>query len=292
LTQPPRKDPLLELGCLIPGAIAITFFVYLAVEEPRDATISFWYIAVVVALLIACAAWSRRNPYSASARAFAIQEFERVRVAMGKRLDSLCLLSPREFEIALGRVFETQGWAVEVTPAVADGGKDLILKRSGRTTLVEAKRFAPGRRVGRPLLMKLHSAVVHERADAGMFVTTSDYTEPAREFAELNQIQMIDGNHLAAMLLSAYPEPQGPTHLSSMCTKCGAVVPFPDADLGAKPCPEGHSVPNPIPAHARTPERPACRECGCDMARVRIKGTRYYRLLCPSCKTGVTSWDS
>lgn len=290
--QPARRDPLVELGCLIPAGIAISFFVYLAVNDPRGTNVSLAYIGAILALVGVVAAWGRRNPYTRAAQEFARGEIERVRLAMGQRLDSLHLLSPREFEVALGRLFEVQGWTVQVTPAAADGGKDLILRRSGNTVLVEVKQFAPGHKVGRPLLMKLHSAVVHERADGGIFVTTSEYTEPATEFAELNQLRLIDGTHLAALLLSAYPEPQAPTYLSAMCRKCGAIIPYPESRLDSKPCPNGHVVPNPIPAPLRARERPACRNCGAEMARVRVKGTGYHRFVCPVCKSGVTSWDT
>lgn len=289
MAQSLSKDPLVDLGCLIPAGIAISFFAYLAFNDPKGTSVSLQYIGGILGLVGLAAVWGRRNPYSRAARVFASQQIERVRLDMGRRLDSLHLLSPRQFEIALGRLFATEGWTVEVTPATADGGKDLILRRNSNTILVEVKQFAPGRKVGRPLIMKLHSAVVHERANGGIFVTTSEYTEPAREFAELNQLRLIDGDHLAVMLISAYPDSQEPLCLNAMCKKCGEVVPFPDSDVVSNPCPNGHQILSPWPANPRADAQPACQDCGAEMARVRLAGTRHYRFVCPLCRSGINS---
>lgn len=285
-----KKDPILERGCVIPAGLAIAFFVYLALDDPRGWGVSLKYIAAIMALLVATAAWGRRTPYARAAVTFARGEVERIRRAMGQRLDSLHLLTPRDFEFALGRLFEGQGWQVEVTAHAADGGKDLILRRNNATVLVEVKQFASENKVGRPLIMKLHSAVVHERADAGIFVTTSYFTEPAREFAELNQIQLIDAPRLAGMLLDVFPAQDSP-QLKAMCGKCGVVAPYCGDSAASQKCACGHELANPIPPNLRVPEATLCPNCNAEMARLRVKGTRYHRFKCPVCQGGIVPWD-
>ncbi len=282
----PQKDPLVAPGCLIGLGTAIVVLVAIGVSEPNTGPVTGEWIGALVVLATVIAVLDRRRPYTRAARAFQQEEAERVQVAMGQRLDSLHLLTPREFEFAVARLFTAEGWQVEVTAATADGGKDLILRRNTQTILVEVKQFAPDRKVGRPLVMKLHSAVIHERATGGVFVATSAYTAPAREFAELNEINLIDGGELAARLLSAFPEAQGPTYLRAMCRTCASVVPFEELNLDSKPCPHGHAVANPIPLRFRPTERAHCPMCGAEFARVRTPGSRLYRYVCPVCRKG------
>jgi len=287
----PKKDPLFELGCVVPSVIAIAFFVYVDIGDPAATRISAIYIAAILFLVGVVTARGRANPYSRAAKTFADSEVERVRLALGERIDGLLLLSPREFEIALGRLFETQGWDVVVTPASGDGGKDLVLQREGMRILVEAKQFSPERKVGRPLVMKLHSAVTYERANGGILITTSKFTEPAREFAELNQLSLVDGAHLATMLAVAYPVRHEPMYLRAMCRKCGEVVPFKGSDHDTDRCSNGHLIKNPFGTPGGMMDRPGCPKCGAQMARIRIKGSRYYRLKCPVCGSGIMSWE-
>lgn len=46
-----------------------------------------------------------------------------------------------EFENYLGFIFQEKGYHVDTTPASNDYGADLILKKNGITTVVQAKRY-------------------------------------------------------------------------------------------------------------------------------------------------------
>jgi restriction system protein len=50
--------------------------------------------------------------------------------------------------------------------------------------IVECKRHAPDRPVGVAVVRALHGVAQHERVNAAMVMTTSYFSEPAREFAE------------------------------------------------------------------------------------------------------------
>ncbi|MGN6512577.1 MAG: restriction endonuclease, partial [Lysobacteraceae bacterium] len=57
-------------------------------------------------------------------------------------LDSLAAMSWREFEMLVGEAFRRQGYLVEETGlGGADGGIDLIVRRQGRTELVQCKQW-------------------------------------------------------------------------------------------------------------------------------------------------------
>lgn len=57
-------------------------------------------------------------------------------------LDSLRALSWRQFELLVGEAFRRQGYTVEETGlGGADGGIDLVLRKHGKLTLVQCKRW-------------------------------------------------------------------------------------------------------------------------------------------------------
>ena len=96
------------------------------------------------------------------------------------RLD---VLSGYEFEKFCAMVFDRLGYGrIENLPSVGDKGRDLII-HGERKIVVECKH-QPKTAVGRPVIQKLHSAVVSERADGGWVVTTGGFTRQAREHAE------------------------------------------------------------------------------------------------------------
>jgi len=106
---------------------------------------------------------------------------------------------PRKFEFLVAEIFENMGYKAEVTKGSNDGGKDIILRKNGEVRLVEVKRYCKST-VGRPLIQKLHSAIVDAQAVGGYFVTLSQFNKNAREYAQRNNIELVDGNELIRMM--------------------------------------------------------------------------------------------
>lgn len=103
-------------------------------------------------------------------------------------------LSPRRFEELVADLMARKGYAVELTPASKDGGKDIyVARRDDLGTflyLVECKRYALENPVGVEVVRALYGTVQAERATAGVLVTTSVFTSPAREFQRNVQQQL------------------------------------------------------------------------------------------------------
>ena len=59
------------------------------------------------------------------------------------------------------------GYDVEQTPYTNDGGRDAVAQKDGRVFLIECKRYAADRTVGRPELQKLFAAMTEANADGG-----------------------------------------------------------------------------------------------------------------------------
>lgn len=99
--------------------------------------------------------------------------------------DELRKISPRKFEEVLAEIFAARGYDVRLTAATRDGGYDLCVAThtdlGSGLYLVEAKRWR--RLVGVPVVRALYGEVEHLRANAGLVVTTSDFTGPANDLA-------------------------------------------------------------------------------------------------------------
>lgn len=117
-----------------------------------------------------------------------------------RRINHLRSLAPTAFEKATADLFEQLGYQVRVTPPQNDGGFDIVAKRDGVKYLIECKRYSARNRVGRPEVQKLCGAMVGEKADRGIFVTTGTFTEEAKEFASRVNIDLVTGRELAKMM--------------------------------------------------------------------------------------------
>ena len=88
---------------------------------------------------------------------------------------------------------------IEYTPYSGDEGRDLVIHLSeGGLAIVECKH-QPKTSVGRPVIQKLHSAVVSSNAKKGILVTTGKFTnEAVVHAAKLTPpIELIDRAKLA-----------------------------------------------------------------------------------------------
>ena len=87
-----------------------------------------------------------------------------------------------------------------------DGGIDGIINEDALgldAVYIQAKRYAPENRIGRPTLQAFVGSLTGEGANKGVFVTTSDFSKEAREY--LNRVQhrivLINGDRLARLLI-------------------------------------------------------------------------------------------
>jgi len=111
-------------------------------------------------------------------------------------------ISWREFEQFIARLFEALGYVnVQLTPDAGDEGKDIELELPvpmGGTMkfLAECKHWQKTS-VGRPVVQKLHSAVITDSTvNGGIIVTSGRFTSGAVEYAGKTGIKLIDGDEL------------------------------------------------------------------------------------------------
>lgn len=119
-----------------------------------------------------------------------------------RNLLALKQLPWRDFEFFVGTFFEKQGYSVEMRGGVKDGGIDLIVKKDGRASFVQCKKYQANQvnlSMVRDFLGALSSFA---NSNPAFFVTTGTFTLDARKFTEENGIEAIDGSRLMEYLAS------------------------------------------------------------------------------------------
>jgi hypothetical protein len=115
-------------------------------------------------------------------------------------------LDPNEFERFIAELLRRDGMSIQMTGRGRDGGRDILAWPSdlslGSVLLVECKRYAASRKVDVRMVRALYGVLEAERANMGMIVTTSNFTQPAREFERSvkNRLVLRDFGDLAKWL--------------------------------------------------------------------------------------------
>lgn len=95
-----------------------------------------------------------------------------------------------EFENLCAKIFERLHWGkVEQIGFVKDGGRDVVIHLpQGGSIIVECKH-QPNTSIGRPIVQKLHSAVISSGAVKGIVVTTGKFSQDAIDHAKAISIK-------------------------------------------------------------------------------------------------------
>lgn len=112
---------------------------------------------------------------------------EQLLYELAKNPESLHNLSSYDFERVIARIFEKQGFSVEITPRTRDGGKDIFVAKQGLASFlfyVECKKYAPNKPVGIDVIQRLYGVISAEKANGGFIATTSYFTKPAKDYIQ------------------------------------------------------------------------------------------------------------
>ena len=116
-----------------------------------------------------------------------------------KSLTDIRSLTWRQFESFTAEAYKRQGYTVIETPEGPDNGIDLVLRKDGEKTYVQCKHWKANS-VGVEKIRELLGSMTAGGAHNGIFVTSGQYTTPAREFARECGIRLVDGEGLAALI--------------------------------------------------------------------------------------------
>ncbi|MDE2899600.1 MAG: restriction endonuclease [Chloroflexota bacterium] len=106
-------------------------------------------------------------------------------------------LSGPEFERELGTVYRRLGYSVQSTAGSGDGGVDLILRKNGKTTVVQCKSHqAP---VGPAIARELYGAMFDFRADRAILACTGGFTRGVVDFVRGKPITLLSASELVRL---------------------------------------------------------------------------------------------
>lgn len=128
-------------------------------------------------------------------------------------LETLVATSPAKFEAIVIDLLSAMGFGggrremAQQVGRSGDGGIDGVIKEDALgldAIYIQAKRYSPENKVGRPDIQRFVGSLTGEGATKGVFVTTSGFSKEAHEFLNrVNQrIVLIDGDRLARLLIS------------------------------------------------------------------------------------------
>ena len=119
--------------------------------------------------------------------------------------DDLAQIPWNQFEVLLADHYKGKGYRVEhvgtgLTQAKYDGGIDLKLYKDDAYTIVQCKHWN-AKQVPHNDIHQLIGLMVTENADAGIFITSGEYTAAARNAAaKHSKIELLDGVSLRKLL--------------------------------------------------------------------------------------------
>lgn len=128
--------------------------------------------------------------------------------AAAELLEVLSQVSPQYFETIVLDLLHRMGYGasradLQRVGGVGDGGIDGVIsldKLGLEKVYVQAKRWQGT--VGRPEVQGFYGALAGQRANKGVFITTSTFTTQALEFARsVERVVLIDGARLAALMI-------------------------------------------------------------------------------------------
>lgn len=110
-----------------------------------------------------------------------------------------------EFEDYISDVLEHYGFSISKTSYSHDGGIDLLAVYDkplfAGKYIIQCKNWTGA--VGQPEVRDLYGVVTSERANKGILITPSDFTEQAYEFAKGKNIELVNGRILNTIIHGA-----------------------------------------------------------------------------------------
>ena len=129
-------------------------------------------------------------------------------------LEEVMKLPPERFERLVVDLLMKMGYgdgiggAGSITSYSHDEGIDGIIKEDqlGFSSIyIQAKRWDPSQKIGRPVVQGFAGALLGKQAQRGLFITTADFTKDAREYAGTPQngirIVLINGAQLTRLMI-------------------------------------------------------------------------------------------
>ena len=118
-------------------------------------------------------------------------------------------LNGLDFEKEIANLYRKLGYETTLTPATADGGVDIILRKDGERIAVQCKHHKNP--VGPNDVRALQGVVVAQKFNSGIFVSLNGYTptvrQEVRSTSDNVKIELLDLKNLVSMMKNLDKEP-------------------------------------------------------------------------------------
>ncbi|MCC2644613.1 MAG: mrr [Burkholderiales bacterium] len=118
-------------------------------------------------------------------------------------LEQFRLMNPYNFEKIILDFLVQMGYGKAIgTPYTNDEGIDGIINKDPlglEKIYIQVKRYLANNKIGRPALHAFIGSI-HNKNSKGLFITTSDFTADAVEYAKLTNLVIINGEQLADLM--------------------------------------------------------------------------------------------
>lgn len=122
-----------------------------------------------------------------------------------KNIDNM---TGEEFEEFLQVIFKSKGYKTMLTPLTGDYGADLLVKKNGVKTVIQAKRWKSI--VGVEAVQQVVASMRYYKATDAMVITNNYYSQNAINLAKVNNVRLWDRGDVIKLIKSGE------------CPKCGA----------------------------------------------------------------------
>lgn len=157
--------------------------------------------SLVEALLVLWPLWLLIGLVGAGKLAFELYRLRRLAKSGISEIDAM---DGRMFEQFLGTLFRRFGYQVETTRYQSDYGADLVVKKDGLKTAVQAKRWT--KRVGVKAVQEAVAAKGYYGCDEALVVANRDFTRQAYVLARANKVELWNRGVLVEKLLAVRRE--------------------------------------------------------------------------------------
>jgi hypothetical protein len=193
--------------------------------------------------------------YAAAAEELHRQEITRLSQYVAPAVETLRSLTPGPFRERIAMMLERLGYTVENNPTAPE----LVVTRDGKKAIVICATPSDPHPTGMRDVARLHSVVLTQNAQRGVFVTTRSFTPDATDYAAGMPavLKLLDGPALQKWLQKSIEGMTLPKRYKAMCHVCGETVQH-DLDHGKLlPCINDHMVlPTIAPAAIDPPRHP------------------------------------
>ncbi len=121
--------------------------------------------------------------------------YEEVFQIIARNPNRLHDLEHRQFEIFIHELFKNQGYESELGAGSGDGGVDVKIYKKDEidqiVTLIQVKKYNEKNPIGLEAVAALDSHVNDQKANRGLFITTSRYLPGVKEFADRQNKRLV-----------------------------------------------------------------------------------------------------